>query len=409
VSEPKKPAFKDMSDLRAKLGLKPSQPEAPAAEAQEEGDEATQMVSAMEDEDVGQAPSLLPPTQPPVDADHPGFQSPSADMIASAPSPGAAQPSAAPGPGPLTPPPADALASPFGQALGPGDVGPLVAPPAGLEPSLGMGEATIAAFAPVQRTSRKLMLGSVVFATILSLGFGYQVGKINKDRILINKRIQDCDRVLKPIRRTVNKLRAIVPQMQRANPDSLDLDLAKKLAVYDGQLKVDELITDNLLLGPSLSSSVLSFSANANRFYRAARLHGKLTLKTHKKFLEDFIKSNKALASDLPLFVYHEKRDRSGKPPPGFLVLPAGPAVKKGKVFFLPVRTLSGQEREAELDRLIKLDKKQLVGASGPNVMELYSERIKELRNTAIALDKTMDSLVLRLKKEADRPPVYSL
>ena len=451
MSEPKKPGFKDIGDLRSKLGLAPDPaPVAAPPPEEEDDDDATQILGAVTDDQLAQmetayaTPAVAPAPAPgmaPQPAPAPGMapQPAPAPGLAPqpAPTPDPQLPGAAPV-SPLVPPPADAtdgarlpdggpyvspshdaiasapppalsqdgnIESPLAGALAPPPMtpGPLAAPPPDLMgANLAAGDATLAAFAPVQRTNRKIWGSAIVFAALLSLVFGYAVGDINKDRKIINRRIADCQRLAKPVKATVAKLKPVIKAIRAANPDKVDWDLAKQLGIYDGKLIIEEVITDNLLLGPTITGDLVTFIFNASQMYNLARKHGRLTLKRHKKFLEDFDKEAKALHSQKPMFVYH----KGGK---GAIVTVEGQPVKKGKKQIVNVRFLTGAEREATLDDLIAIDKREMIGATGPNVMELYAGRIRELRTIADELDKMYERLVSRLQKEAERDEVFAL
>ncbi len=440
MSEPKKPGFKDIGDLRSKLGLTPSAPA--AAPPQDDDEDATQIVGAVTDDQVAMMETMMSPAvSPPGGGAQPGAPAP----LAPPPEPGALPPGqgqphqATPAipTGPLMPPPDDGppgeyvspsmdaiastpppdvsqdpevIQSPFaaGGPLQPppdGAPGPLAMPPPDMMAAgggLGAGEATMAAFAPVQRTARKVWISGIVIAALLALVFGYMVGQTNKDRIIINKRISDTERVLKPVKQTVAKMKPVIRALQNANPDRVDWDLAKQLLTYDGNFAVEEVVTDNLLLGPTLSADVIQFAFLASKLYTMAREHGRITLKRHKKPLEDFEKETKAVGGDRPLFLYHV----GGK---GAIVTIEGDPVKKGRKKLVPVRFLSGAEREVELDALVALDKREMIGASGPNVLEIYSGRIRKLRGLVDEIDKMYERLVMRLQKESSREPVFSL
>ena len=281
-------------------------------------------------------------------------------------------------------------------------------PPEMTEPSLGMGDATMAAFAPVQRSGRKTVVGGIVAASLISLGFGYMTGKINKDRILINKQIQDAERCRVVVKKTVRKIKDLLPLLKKSSPATPDFVLAEKLVTYDGKLVIEELMTDNLLLGPRASADLLQFSYLANRLYELGRHHGRLTMKTHRAALEELVKGGAAMTSMKPLFVYH--RQRVGlEPPPSMLVTMEGKPEKRGKVWIMPVKSLTGQAHDANVKRLVGLDRRQLLGASGPNVMEMYVTRMTELQRVGATLDKTMDLLVSKLERQSSREPLFYL
>ena len=171
---------------------------------------------------------------------------------------------------------------------------------------------------------------------------------------------------------------------------------------FDAKFKIEDVTTDNLLLGPSITSDLVQYAYLVNKLQEAARSHAKTTLKKHKKFLEEFAKGNAAANSKKPMFVYHA----GGK---GMLVTVEGPPKREGRKSMLPIRAVSGAERVVDGSSLIQIDKRDLVGASGPNVMELYTARVKDLQRTAALLDKIMDGLVTRTQRLADKPKVFAL
>ena len=422
MSEPKKPGFKDIGDLRSKLGLAPTAAPLAAPPPADDDDDATSIVGAVTDEQIA-AMEVQPAEPAPVIPAAPPAARPSAPQL-----PGAAPVS------PLVPPPPDApdgaragqagpYVSPSHDAIAsapppmdlagslnrplaapPGGPGPLALPPPEMLGGLGLGagDATMAAFAPVARTNRKIWVSAIIFAATLALVFGYMVGDINKDRKIINKRISDCKRVVTPVKKAIGKLKPMIKSIRNANPDKVDWELAEQLATFDGKFPIEEVITDNLLFGPTITGDLMQFIHYSNELHKLSHDHGRMTLKSHKKYLKDFDQATEALHSDKGMFVFHA----NGR---GALVTVEGRPEKRGKVEVVPVRFVTGAEREAEVANLIAIDKRDLIGASGPNVMELYSGRIRQLRTIAEELDKLYERLLMRLQTEAERDPIIAM
>ena len=265
-----------------------------------------------------------------------------------------------------------------------------------------MGDATVAAFAPIHRQTRRMVLVATIIVGALALGFGYLSGNTNMDRKIINKQISDAERLAKPLKGSVAEVKSILGQLKRADLNKVNWKLAETLVKFNAKFKIDEMYADNLLLGPSITGDLVEYAYRANALQRAANAHAKLTLKKHKKFLEDFAKGNAAVQSNKPMFVFHQ----GGK---GMLVTVEGAPRKEGRKEVANIRALSGAERTVEVKSLISIDKRDLIGASGPNVMELYAARIRDMKRIGALLDKLMDGLVLRVQQLADKPKVFAL
>ena len=220
-------------------------------------------------------------------------------------------------------------------------------------------------------------------------------------RSIINKQISDGERLAKPLKASVAEVKEMIGQIKRADLNQVNWKLAEAMVGFNAKFKIDQLYADNLLVGPTITGDLIQYAYLANSLQEAAGEHARLTLKKHRKFLEEFAQSNAAVQSNQPMFVFHSE----GK---GMLVTVEGPPRKEGRKEVASIRALSGAERTVELKDLISIDKRDLIGAGGPNVMELYSERLRDMQKTSALLDKLMDGLILRVQRLADRPRVFA-
>ncbi len=337
----------------------------------------------------------------------PATAAPQPEPATAAPQPEPAAPRAEPAP----PKPVDVFESPLSAPAPSPPVQPLAPPPPELlERSVSLGDETIAALAPMGKKRLMAILVTAGLVLAIAAPLGYAVGRIGKDRMLINKRIDQAERVLVPVKKSVGKIKGILQTIQRMDPSNPDFELAERLKTFNCLVSVEEIAGDNLLLGRMITSELMGFVALANRFHREVRRHGRLTATKHREYLEQIAQANKALQGDQDIYVYFKPNPKpGGQPPKGHLVTLTGPPEKQGKEVVVPVRPLMATEsRKVNVNLLIGLDRSELLQSAGPNVLQLYAERVKRLKDLAKELDRKMDPLVRMLEKEASKPKVMS-
>ena len=371
------------------------------------------------------SPGLAPPTPssevmsaPPPDMDPLAFleQAPQARReiearISPVPQSAPAEPSPA---APVKP--KDPFASPLnlqqGQALRAPRPAPLALPPPGYaDHILGASEATMAALAPVQRKQALalIVVGTLVLAICSPLG--YFVGRIGRERQIVNRRIDDAQNALSVMNKSVGKLKGMMPRILKMDPQIPDYDLAKRLKTFNCQLSVEDVAGDNLLLGGIITGELMQFASLANELHKKARHHGWLTFVKHREHLDQIINANKAaLQGKQEIFVFFVPNAKPGAAPPkGHLVNIVGEPITEGKETRIPVSPLTSPTiQKVKTDLLIALDSKELLETAGPNVLQLHADRVDELKKLALKLDKMMDPLVRMIEKEADKPKVIA-
>jgi len=309
---------------------------------------------------------------------------------------------------------ADPFASPLatpppGPARQPG---PLMAPPPDFSDlPMGASEATMAALAPVRRkhTLTMVIIGAVVL--IVAAPLGYLIGGIGRDRQLVNKRIEDSERVVAMVKKSVGRIKGIMSKVKGLDPERPDFERATKFKTFNCQIAADEVAGDNLLLGRLITGDLMRFVSLANRFHTEIRRHGRLTATKHRSYLEQILEANESVqGKGQPVYVFFRPNAKPGGPPPkGHLVTVAGPEKRKDKEVLVPVRPLQAQRvQDVDINLLIALNRRELMQSAGPNVLALHAERVDSLKKQARELDKMMDSLVRSLESEAAKPQVIA-
>ncbi len=336
--------------------------------------------------------------------------SPQPTPAAPAPAPAPA-PVVMPEPAPAPKPPEDPFASPFADAVAPAAVRPLQTLPVELlDPSMHGGDHTMAALAPVQRKHTLALIAVGAVALVLAAPLGYLVGSIGSDRAMVNRRIDDSERILGMVQKSVGKIKGILPTIKRMDPERPDFDEANKFKTFSCAIGMDEVAGDALLMGRAITGELARFTALANRFNDEVREHGRLTGSKHKVYLEQLMQANADLQSQKDVFVFFRPNAKPGGPPPkGHLVSIVGPQREEGKDILVPVRPLlSPEPRDVDINLLIGLDRGELMQSSGPNVLAMYTERVESIKKLADELDKMMDGLVKDLTRESEKARVIA-
>lgn len=289
---------------------------------------------------------------------------------------------------------------------------PLAAPPPDFSdmPMLAS-EATMAALAPVRRkqTLTMAIIGAVVL--VIAAPLGYLVGGIGRDRHLVNKRVEDAERVLQLVKKSVGRIKGVLPKVKRLDPAQPDFETSTKFKTFNSLLPAEEVAGDNLLLGRLITGDLMRFVALSNRLHYALREHGRLTATKHRAYLEQIMEANASVQGEgKPVYVFFRPNAKPGGPPPkGHLVTVAGPEKRTDKEVLVPVRPLQAQRiQEVDINLLVGLDRRELMESAGPNVLALHADRVEALKKLVGEIDKMMDSLVRALEAEASKPQVIA-
>ncbi len=259
-----------------------------------------------------------------------------------------------------------------------------------------------------KKTKRTAILIAVL-TLILGLAAGYPLGTGKFQRQMVNQKIDDSLMVLGKVEPIVNQLAPILSDLKNTKSDRVDPELAQRLNTIKFELSYDDVITRNPILGPLLTNHLMKFVVQANTFRDMGYKHASLTLKEHKSFLEQISNSSEVLKDKSDVFIHYAPRPSPTAPPPkGSVVVPTGEATQRGRSFILPVKTLTGEEKEADVEHLIQLDKSQLIDAQGPNVMQLYVDRVKDLQVLGRDMEGYMTTLLTLLKKEAEKDHIFA-
>lgn len=384
----RKPQNKDLSDLKARLGLDKSLDKRPSALAEPEP-----AAPAPAHVNMGQpAPGAAPPGQAPgyPPAGHPGAP--------------------APGRPPFAGPPPHARRPPAAKKPKPKPKAPEWSPPA-IDPNA-------ATDVPI-KTPRSLgqllaVLAGVTVLTLFSIGIGFFFGNGAQQRALYNAKSDDAKRIMKlvePCMKEVNSLLAAAEKHDGASPDA---EVLEKLSKVDFVLEPEAIAQGKLLLGPEITPLLMRFSADTQYVAGLMKRHQTMSTRVDKKELEDLSKADDArkakgfaVAFDTKRFTSNLDAKKQQPPLEGRLfVLDTFDTIDKDGEKLVKLRSPSnGQEYERSLRQIVLLDAKQMLASSGPNALRRYERRHKEITAKLKEISQYADPLMTKLGELADRPP----
>ncbi len=396
----------DLSDLKARLGLKKPNAATTNEQPQESAPAQAQPGPADHTSADGPGPAARPPAQAgggPA-ASGPASQGPPA---ASGPPPGAQRPPTGRAPAPAsarpapTPQPARSPQPQTSTASEPSSTGASSRPSIAIDLDDDDLKAAGSTFSPI------LLL---LFAVILVVGllFGWVASSSLKNRDMYNAQSQDAARIQKALKPKLANLEKTKNIVNKLSPTKVDFDAAKKLASMDIAPNSNMLGGNRLLLGPAIINNVTQYTVDATMLQQMLKEHDRLTNQVDKKELEQLMKDNKVLNKDhfAVLFDYDYLAQKSGSdsyvPKKGRLVTVT--SLEKDKDGKISVQML-GSDRtvKTHIQGIMPLDKTDMLNAQGPNALERYRRRVARIKQKVKQFDQYQSSMTSEIKKLASR------
>jgi hypothetical protein len=398
----------DLSDLKARLGLKPG---------------AKEEAAAPQGPPAGVTPSAPPPG---IGAGGP----PSAQRV--------------PGPvsGPISGPAAAAAAAAAAQQQAAQQAAQLAAqqayaPPVAAPPPAAM-RPPAAAMKPkpapepapvVYDAGPEIPLGKdktfepktlALFGIMLAVGlfFGYASSQTLHFRKLSADRQRDAlkvhDSLKPPIDTMTNEL---LPAIAKLDPSKPDYEAAGKLALVEFIPDPGALGGNQILIGSSNVYNITQTMGKAMALRELLKQHNELTNKTDKKELEDLMANNAVLQTNdsfAVIFNYKSIIEALGqtrgdaKAASAGYVPPAGRLVTFARQDISPEGDIkvkfagSNSESVSPIFGVVVVDKNEMLKSGGQNALARYSRRVQTLKFYAKDLENTSNGLLTGLKQIAE-------
>ncbi len=446
----KKPGLRDISDLKARLGMlnkNVGAPAAPTPAPAPTSDETSQTSLTPEAEQamLGGATAVVRIDAP---AAEPAAPTPSAPPAA-APAPKAP---AAPAPAPIdfgedlfkkkeepavpsTPPsraaPAADPAAAFQQSA-PAAPAPAPQPEAGFAHPLQRGhyqeaaapvdlsaaeQAALAEFEGKQQgVKMSLALTMTIVAALICFVFGFGIGDVRMQRRTINARIDVSkmakDAMSEPLAqytRLHNAFGAMFRDPKKVNWEAIEA-LPTELPAIDG--------ARILSTRPPLSKELVGLLARGitdlNRLFELVTTHRQLTLVRDKAELEGLENSSEFFANRYFAVMYEplpaETKPIDYRPPKGAVVAVVGkPEPNEAQDDnMIPIKSRTGKEKSVSLTTLVLIDKNDMLSTK-ENAQTLYEKRVEEIKALTKKIETYSKLLQDTLNSEAGASKVFSI
>lgn len=393
----------DLSDLKARLGMKkPPAGAAPGAAPQPGGSPAAFVPPAASQGNAPAAPAAAPgPGSTPVQSQA-GFAQ-GYDVQPAAAAPQAAAPAA---PRAMAPPPG-ARKPPVAAAPRP------AARPAPQEPREPLPDLNVSDMGDITPPGSRLFSGPVLIVIVgaLALGllFGYFSAVGSQHRQVYNARTADAKEIRDGLRPRVEKAIEVVTKIEALHPTQVDFEAAEALGDIDFAASGNLLSNNRILLGTELVNLVTNYMADSTMLQTMLAQHKKATADDRKE-LETLLAENAALVEATTFAVVFDYRDmirRGGdanyQPKHGSLVtIQSLERDEEGKIEFHYLN--SDRTDKSEMQGFIPLAKGDIIKSGGDNALQRYEKRVRDLKIQATILNNYVRGIDSKLSELAERP-----
>jgi len=381
----------DLSDLKARLGLKKPSAAQPTQGSQDSAQAVAERAPA-----AGGPRAFSPPAGVP---SGPPGGGPAAAGVPSGP-PVSAAPGGPPTGGAPAPRPAPAPA-PQPREVPVEPAAPRVAPSNIVLDEEDLKAAGDATFSP-------MVLGLMAAVLVVGVGFGWAASSSLNNSSVYNSQTEDAARIHKALEPKVaefNKAKGLVAQL---SPDTPDFETAEALSKISFTVDGNLLGGGRLLLGTKLIGELTGFNVDAAMLTELLADHQNMTNNVDKKELELIQQNSEVLDKDhfAVLFDYKHLSTTSGSddysPRPGRLVTVT--SLEKDEEGKVEVEFLnSSSTAKTLLQGLLPLQKSDILKSSGPDALQRYKQRVERIKLMTERLDNRVNPMMTGLKTLGDR------
>jgi len=433
----KKPGVKDISDLKARLGMlnkgvgaKPAAPETPASPAagvslDDDTDASMGMETAVVRVDrsrpeaspeVDEAPAPPPPAPAPIAAPRtfpgpPSGAPPLGGLNLGADLFKKPEPEPAPAPAPAAPAaPARPLISTVQAERKERLANPLAAAPQAVKLSAA-DEAALDSLETKAKGVKPSLLAAVAGVTMCVAGFvGFGLGSNMKDRELIRVTKIEAATVRDRVIPLITQMEELANLLERMDPRKVDWQTVQALPDTLPGVDAAGILSTRVPLPAEITSDLGKAVADMDRLFKLTLDHKKFTLQRDKSELEalekgDSWSNNQYFAAFFAAVDPNTPPLRYIPPDAQIVAIVGKPRLDDaGANNIIPVKFRNGESQDVPVQRLVMVKKNELMESGSANVLALYGKRVEELRVLVAAVRQYGAPLRDKLNAEANRP-----
>lgn len=409
----------DLSDLKARLGLKPaakpgaSKP-AGADSASSSGARATipRPGAASPAPSSGSDAAVASPSRP---VTRPNPAASGAQPVQAQPAQPAAQ--AAPAPVRSAGPPAAAVGPPPTAMVPPPKAKPEPRPkPVPIsDQELAEIDAAASAMDGGGIFSKNAIIVMVVLA-LIGVFFGFFAAQGQNSRQIEIARIEDAKALQESIDPALATFSEMADTIAGLSPSEVDFEAAENLASKQFVVTGEVLSSNRLLLGRDVINPLTAYMAESAVLNELLAEHRRLTTVVDKAEIERLLSENEVLEEDLIAVVFDYRHlftqggNEAYRPRPGRLVTLKN-LERDGEGMLEASMLNSERTQKVEMQSLVPLERAEILKTAGDNALQRYERRVNEIKARAEKLKQRVNPLSESLDALASAPvpPLLSL
>ncbi len=274
----------------------------------------------------------------------------------------------------------------------------------------------IASVEGVRGKSKKVIIALAAFMLIVGVGLGTYIGNGKIQRQLINAQIDRAMIVRDQMLPLLEKFDAIVPTIERMNPNAVAWDSVEALPTPDllGPVDVGAILGGRVPLSEDFMRVIGKAVTDLNALFYLVREHRRITLDRDKAELEALDKGQSFESHDYFAVLFEpvdpKTKPLDYRPPTGRIVAVVGkPHLNEaGDTNVLPIASRQGKEQEVPLQSVLVMPKEELFSGGTGNALKNYKRRVEELRRLTAEFRSMESGLREAIQTEANRPKVWS-
>lgn len=281
-------------------------------------------------------------------------------------------------------------------------------------------EAALSSFEHKQRGIKpSLAIGTTVGVGLLTLFFGFFIGDARVSRQLINAQIEASVRVKDRVQETIEVYGRMKDVALTMDENAVDWDKVKLIPPELPDVDAG-ILSSPVPLDRDLTALLTRYLVETSAFFAALEEHRALTLGRDKAELEAMADGSSFTQHPAFAVLYDPvPADARGPyiPPVGVVVAVTGKPreveVEENRKtvldYVLPIINRQGKESEVSLRRILRVEKSEFITAGKATPMTLYQDRVKNLKTRVKSIETYQDALIQALKTQSEREKVFSI
>lgn len=260
-----------------------------------------------------------------------------------------------------------------------------------------------------------LAIAATLFVGVITAVFGFFIGDVRTSRRMINAQIDASIRVKDAVEPLLTTLDQVAPIIRAMNPNSVEFDKVQQLPAEPPNIDGGLLLTSPIPLEQGLNRTLSNFVTDVNMFFTLLDEHRKTTLGRDKAALESLSKGEDFFQNKYFAVLYTPLPPDTDPlkyvPPEGRVVAVTGKPLKNADetAWELPVVDRQGKEKQIPVTRVLRIEKNELMSSGDSNALTLYEKRVERLQTLLKRIQVYEESLKEQLKTQAARSKVFSI